>query len=450
MTGRASSVAIVGGGLAGMAAAVAAAERGLCVELFEAGPRLGGRAGSLLDAVTAERIDYCPHVAMGCCRTFLDFCRRTGIEDCFERSTTLHCIAPDGRQYDLAASRFLPAPLHLLPGLMNLKYLSLGERWRIVWTLAKLMRAKGDGTIGAWLESSRHAPRAVANDTQCAADGTRSTPATTEFVSVVLTSALGETLDHASLAAAQQVFREGFLASRDASDLILPRTPLGDVLHDRVGKWLADRGVPVHCATPVRHVEIGNDRVTAVVLADGQRRAFDQTVVAVPWRIVRSLVADDFVAGAAHIEPAAITAVHLWFDRPVTALPHAVLIGRRSQWAFARPCGAGQQHVQVVISASHRMPQLGHDALLGEVRRELEAIWPAAADARLVHGRVIAQPTAVFSMTPEVDRYRPSPQTPIAGLTLAGDWTATGWPATMEGAVRSGYRAVECLENREG
>ena len=138
------SLAIVGGGLAGLAAAVEAVDRGWQVELFERAEALGGRAGSLVDAMTGRRIDYCQHVAMGCCTEFFDFCRRTGVDDCFSRSGTLHFIAPDGEQYDFAPSRWLPAPMHLLPGLLKLKYLSLGERWGIVRALGKLNRAVGN------------------------------------------------------------------------------------------------------------------------------------------------------------------------------------------------------------------------------------------------------------------------------------------------------------------
>ncbi len=133
---RGPSVAIIGGGLAGLAAAVEAAEHGLRVELFEQAPFLGGRAGSLMDCQTGQLIDYCPHVALGCCSEFLDFCRRTEVMDCFQRTGTLHFIGPDGTRHEVAGSRWLPGPLHLLPGLMRLKYLSLSERWRIVRNVA--------------------------------------------------------------------------------------------------------------------------------------------------------------------------------------------------------------------------------------------------------------------------------------------------------------------------
>ena len=425
---------------------MAAVERGFHVELFEQANSLGGRAGSLVDSETGDRIDYCQHVAMGCCTRFLDFCRRTGIDDCFDRTAELHFIAPDGQQYDFAPSRWLPPPLHLLPGLMRLKYLSLGERWGIIRTLRRLVRRTAQPemeTIGHWLRRQGQSERVV-----------------NHFWSVVLVSALGETVDHASLAAARKVFIDGFFASRGASDLVLPRMPLGAIFHDRMSRWLAVRGVVVHLGTPVRHIVGDRQHVNGVILADGTRREFDSVVAAVPWHSVKTLFNEDLLsampelADVERIEPGAITAVHLWFDRPITPLPHAVLIDRLSQWMFAEA-----NRYQVVISASHRLPERKHDVLVAEVRRELEEVWKASVGAavellaqrltpRLLHSRVITQRSAVFSVQPGVDRFRPGQQTPIGNLALAGDWTATDWTATMEGAVRSGYQAVEVLWNQ--
>jgi squalene-associated FAD-dependent desaturase len=447
-----NALAIVGGGLAGLAAAVDAVERGMRVELFEQSKSLGGRAGSFFDAEIGQWVDYCRHVGMGCCTNLLDFCRRTQIDDCFERCAMLHFVGPEGTRHDFMPSRWLPAPLHLLPGLMKLKYLSAGERWGIVGALRKLTRQQqveggnrtaGEGTVGEWLRRQSQSERAIER-----------------FWSVVLVSALGETVDHASLAAARMVFRNAFLSSRGASDLLLPRPTLHAIFHDRVGRWLTDRGATIHLQTPVRQIEGDHLQAHSVVLADGTRREFSRVVLAVPWRSVRSLFDETLLSAMpamAHveqIEPAAITAVHLWFDRPITALRHAVLVGRLSQWVFTDCCSAGgtpapqpatQQYCQVVISASHRLPARKQDDLLAEVRSELEAVWPEARGANLIHARVIAQPAAVFSVQPGVDRFRPPQQTPIKNLALAGDWTATGWPATMEGAISSGYRAVKAI-----
>ena len=272
-------------------------------------------------------------------------------------------------------------------------------------------------------------------------------------------SALGETLDHASLAAAQKVFRDGFFASCRASELVLPRRPLGEIFDDRVGKWLADRNVAVHLGSRVRYVERD---ARFVVRTDRERCEFDAVVVAVPWHKVSSLLCPELLAAMPalehleRIERAGITSVHLWFDRPVVPVAHAAFVGRLSQWVFAEHCDAdgacaSRQHCQVLLSATHRIAKRRHDELLAEVFGELESIWPAVGQAKLLNCRVVAQPAAVFSMTPEVDRMRPSQQTPIANLALAGDWTSTGWPATMEGAVRSGFAAVERIaESGEG
>lgn len=462
------SVAIVGGGLAGLSAAVAAVERGFRVELFEQASQLGGRAGSLVDSRTGDRIDYCQHVAMGCCTAFLDFCRRTHIDDCFERCTKLHFIDPEGARCDFGPASWLPSPLHLLPGLWKLKYLTPAERWRIVRAILALVRAphaspeavcstqndapepgRPEETIGAWLRRQNQSARAVER-----------------FWSVVLVSALGETVDRAALAAAGKVFRDGFCASRGANDLIVPRLPLGAIFHDRLAAWLTDRGVRVHLATPVRRIEGDSHRFHSLVLADGQPCEFDSAVVAVPWHGVtrlldsRLLAAMPSLSNVDRIQPAAITAVHLWFDRPIVPLPHAVLVGRLGQWAFTntKPQLAiasqtttmrrdsmpesPQQHCQIVVSASHRLSKRTHRQWVADVTAELQAIWPGP---RPLHSRVVTQPAAVFSMQPGTDRFRPGPQTPIENLVLAGDWTATGWPATMEGAIRSGRRAVETL-----
>ena len=142
MTGQGRAgrrIGIVGGGLAGLAAAAAAVERGFHVELFEQAKWLGGRAGSFVDSTTGQRIDYCHHVAMGCCERFLEFCRLTGVDDCFERAAAIPFIDVENVQHDFVPSRWLPAPLHLLPGLMKLKFLSPSERWHIILAMRKLV-----------------------------------------------------------------------------------------------------------------------------------------------------------------------------------------------------------------------------------------------------------------------------------------------------------------------
>jgi len=459
-SGRAN-VAVVGGGLAGLAAAVALCERGFRVELFEAGKRLGGRAGSFRDGLSGELVDACRHVAMGCCTNLADFLRRTGTSDCFRRRGQLCFVGPDGRHYPIAAAPLVPAPLHLVPDFMRLGYLGPVDRLRIVRTLGRLAKLPSGGeqdddgsapceqadsaTVGPWLSRQGESDRALRR-----------------FWSVVLVSALGETLDRASLAAARKVFVDGFLASRRAYELEVPRVALAEIFDRRVGDWLRARGVTVHRRLRVKEIDGDADRARAVVLPDGSRRPFDAFVAAVPWWTVRALFAPAMLPSlpalehVERIEPAPITAVHLWLDRPIPSPAEAVLVGRTGQWVFRRgrkktradrrpETPESGHYLQVVISASHELIGRPHEELVRRVRAELAAIWPAARRAKLLRWRVITHREAVFSVRPGIERLRPPQQTPIANLVLAGDWTATGWPATMEGAVRSGYLAAEAI-----
>jgi squalene-associated FAD-dependent desaturase len=461
VAGSSRSLAIVGGGLAGMAAAAVLSQRGLQVDLFEQSDRLGGRAGSFEEPWNGQLIDQCQHVAMGCCGSYLDFCRRTGVEDCFRRHKTLHFIGPDGGQSDITASAWMPAPFHLLPGLLRLKYLSCRERWGIFRALRNLVRlriySQNDvEIIGPWLRRQ--------GQTKAAIDG---------FWSAVLMSALSETVDFMSLAAAKKVFVDAFCSSRRAYQLITPRVPLAEVFDRRVPAWLEQQGVRIHRGARVAEIACRDNGGACVLLENGASHAVDAVVAAVPWFEAPYIFSSSPINLPLELEklkqipPAAITAVHVWFDRPITALPHAALVGRLSQWIFnatalqsrdahdKRGHGAVADktaadklesfYYQVVISAAHRVVKCDKDELQQKVMDDLRVVFPDAREARLLHSRIVNMPRAVFSPQPGVGALRPSQATAIPGLFLAGDWTATGWPGTMEGAVRSGYAAAAGL-----
>jgi uncharacterized protein with NAD-binding domain and iron-sulfur cluster len=163
------------------------------------------------------------------------------------------------------------------------------------------------------------------------------------------------------------------------------------------------------------------------------------------------VAANSYFGNLRHLETSPITSVHVWFDRPVTRLPHAVLIDGVGQWVFNRgEVAPGEHYVQIVVSAARQFRGLGHDEVERRVVAELRRLFPAAAAAAVLRARVVTEHAATFSAVPGVDRWRPSQRSPIPDLFVAGDWTATGWPATMEGAVRSGYLAAEALLERSG
>jgi squalene-associated FAD-dependent desaturase len=232
----------------------------------------------------------------------------------------------------------------------------------------------------------------------------------------------------------------------------VPAVPLDRLYGDELRHWFAEHGVTMRLNAGVKSVEIEGGRVTGVTLRDGERVASDWCVVAVPFERIGALLPEAFagretllkqVAGLTH---SPITSVHLWFNRPVTDLPHAVLVGCLGQWVFCRgEATAGEWYVQVVVSAARDLKPLGHDEIERQIVDELRRVFPDAAGARLLRTRVVTEHAATFSAVPGVDRFRPGPRTAVPNLVLAGDWTATDWPATMEGAVRSGYAAAEVV-----
>jgi squalene-associated FAD-dependent desaturase len=269
----------------------------------------------------------------------------------------------------------------------------------------------------------------------------------------LLVSALSQTPEHIDVDVARKVLVDGFLAARQAYRLFLPQAPLGEIYDRRAAQHLAAQGITLRLGTAVRQVEGDLAGAVGVVLRDGTRLPFDAVVLAVPWHRAaamldpRMLEALPIVRAAAALPRAPITAIHLWFDRRIMRLPHALLVGRTSQWVFSRH---DDHYYQVVISAAQEILKENRRHAVGQVCEELRLVCPRAREARLRHWRMITQPAAVFSAEPGAERLRPPQQTAIRHLFLAGDWTATGWPATMEGAVRSGCLAIEALLRSQG
>ncbi len=438
-----NDVIVIGGGLAGLATSVALAQAGVKVTLLESRPRLGGRASSFEDAATGELIDNCQHVAMGCCTNFRHFCRVTGIEDSFLRERELFFVAPPTLSANNRSRvcRFsampLPAPLHLAAAFLRLSYLSWREKLALARGLKALARERPETAreqnFADWLAKQRQPLNVLER-----------------FWWVVLVSALSESLDRVSVAAAQKVFVDGFLANRHGWEVWLPTVPLDELYSGQLTRWLTSHGVEVRLKSGAERLVVVNDRVTAVELRNGEHLSAQQFVLAVPQHLVRSFLPDEWQDKPPfnrlnQLETAPIASVHLWFDRPITELPHAVLVGRLSQWMFNRSRGERAQtnYYQVVISNAREVAERSQVEVIADVVSELKAIWPDAASAVLRHSRMIVEHKAVFSPLPGSDELRPAQQSPIANLQLAGDWTQTGWPATMEGAVRSGFLAAE-------
>jgi squalene-associated FAD-dependent desaturase len=421
----ARTLTIVGGGLAGLAATVALAPRGYRITLLESRPRLGGRASSFTDPVTGQLVDACQHVSMGCCTNFAHFCRTIGVEHFLEKQPTLWFQTPDRRVSTFRADPW-PAPFHLGRALAGAKYLTTTDKLRIAWGMAQLVRTspEADPPAKEWLLKHWQNSRTI-----------------DRFWGVVLTSALNETVDRVGLKYARKVFVDGFLRHREGFTVYVPAVPLGRFYGEELRVWLKLHAVEVResCGVKTIPVESPRTNVRGLSLRDGTTLAAERILLAVPFDRVSDLLASDdpFFTRIKKLAPSPITSVHLWYDRDITPRQHVVLVDCLGQWLFNR----GNGYVQVVVSASRERIQ-------EEVVAELARLFPHSA--KLLRAKVVTEHTATFSAVPGVDAFRPPQATPIPNLFLAGDWTQTGWPATMEGAVRSGYLAAEAILKADG
>jgi squalene-associated FAD-dependent desaturase len=449
----AQRIAIIGGGIAGISTAVSLVEltqalptaRRPRIELFEARRTFGGRAGSFVDSETAESLDLCQHVSMGCCTEFARFIETIGASDDFRRDRELFFLANKsdgtlGRVNRMRATPLLPAPVHLSWSLFRLDYLGWHEERKVEQALLGLLMQKstddGKTTIAQFLNARKVPPRAQEL-----------------FFKPVIVSALSVSMEQASLAAARKVFVDAFMKSRRGYELLVPRRPISEILESRAIPWLAKHGVEVHRAAPVKRIVFdAQNQVTGVELASGDVHSASHVVATVPWMGVGELF-DPAIRAAvpelekiSHLETAPIVSVHLWFDRAIMEMPHLVLPGRVSQWLFAGAIENGKYHYQIVISAAYAESKMLRDELTQIILRELQDVLPIVHTASLLRSQVIMQSRAVFAPTPGHEQFRPaSKASTIAGFYFAGDWTATGWPATMESAMRSGSNAAQSI-----
>jgi squalene-associated FAD-dependent desaturase len=441
----AERVLVIGAGLAGLTAAAALAERGFAVTVLESRNRAGGRASSFTDAASGQLLDTCQHVSMGCCTNLGHFCRTVGIDHMLEPQPCLWFLTPDRRLSRLAADP-LPAPLHLARSFLAAHYLGPAEKVRIAWGLSRLRAAtpEDDPPFADWLARHRQTPRTVSR-----------------FWGLILTSALNEIPERIGLRYARKVFLDGFLRHRRGFVVELPRVPLGRLYGDELQTWLDRHGVRLLLGQAARRIDVRNGRVHHVEMRSGEPLDADWYVAAVPFdRLLDLLPAnvtdvEPYFANLRHLETSPITSVHLWYDRPLTRLPHVVLVDCVGQWVFNRgEVAPGEHYLQVVVSAARQFRGLGHDEIQRRVSEELGRLFPADPASKprptLLRARVVTEHNATFSAVPGVDRWRPTQASPLSNLLVAGDWTATGWPATMEGAVRSGYLAAEALLAHRG
>ena len=430
--------AVVGGGLAGLAAALECADAGSDVTLLESRPRLGGATWSFRRH--GAWFDNGQHVFLRCCTEYRRFLDRLGVSDQvnLQRRLDVAVISPSGRTARLRRSPTLPAPLHLGATLARYRHLSRRDRARL-FPAALALRAvdpaapaSDELTFGQWL-AARH----------------QSVASVERLWDLITLPTVNLPAAEASLAMAAKVFRTGLLEDAGAADIGWSRVPLGH-LHGRAGQSAVEAaGGTVRLRTAVSAVEPGPDAVR-VVTEDGTAE-YDGVVVAVPHDRIGTLLPPGLVPSQSRLVElgtSPIVNVHVVYDRRVTDHPMLAAVDSPVQWVFDHTEPAGLDRGQALtVSLSAAGAHLSRPAgeLAAEIVAELARLLPAAGAARVEDAIVTREGAATFRAVPGTAALRPGPTTTHPRVCVAGAWTDTGWPATMEGAVRSGSAAARRL-----
>lgn len=449
-------IAIIGGGLAGIAAAVRLAQAECTPILIESRKRLGGRATSLVDPRSGETIDNCQHVLLGCCTNLIDLYDRLGVIDKIEWHSRLYWTCAERRgEIDVMKSNWLPAPFHMTMSFQRMKMFTATEKRHIACGMWRMIRMGSKGRF-AW--TNRRFSEFLVECKQ-------TDEVVRRFWNPIIVSACNLPVDRVGAAYALQVFQVGFLANRWSYTMGLASVPLAE-LYDPAVEAIERVGGEVRLGCSAKAIAFDGSRVTGVVTDDGFIES-SAVIAAVPFDRLEKLASESLVLADKRLqnldsfEVSPILGVHFWFEQPIMPpeIPHLVLAGHDVQWLFNKgedSAGIRGQHVHAVISAADDWMGMMEDEIIARVMKDVYACLPRSIGLQPVKSRTIKEKRATFSPLPGVDSFRPSASAAhatgggVENLFLAGDWTDTGWPATMEGAVRSGYAAAAEITGEEG
>lgn len=443
------SVAVIGAGVAGMSAACALADAGFHVTLVERRGYLGGRASSYLHPGVNEVIDNCQHALIGAYTNLIGFYRRIGVAERIHWTTDYTMIEPGGRRAALGASA-LPAPLHGLPKLLTCSAFSLRDKLSLVRAFTAILLGSGKDpheSLADWLRRHHQSEGAM-----------------NRFWRLVIASALNSDLDQIGVNYASMVIRGLFMDSAQAGAMGMSTVPLSD-LYAPVPEFLAQRNGQLLLNTTLESAAFDPRSAQWQLHARGPAnfsvdRIADYLVLALPFEGLQRLLpalpeAEGKAALATQIERHEhwpICSVHLWFDREITNLDHAVLLDREIHWLYnqSRLQSRPDNYIELVVSATRAFAALPREQAIAQALAELADFFPIVKQAKLVKSALIKEVRATFGVPPGVDSIRPGAVSPWPNCFLAGDWTATGWPSTMESGARSGHLAAEALSKAVG
>ena len=439
-------VAVLGGGLAGLSAARSLIDMGFQVSLVEKRPFLGGRAYSFHSRETVSEVDNGQHVFMGCCTYYIDFLNALGAYGNATLQDSLHAeVIRDGKRGSLSSLPVL-GPLHLIPSFVRYPHLRIGDKARAVYGLLRaglIDRRKNAESLDSltfyeWLKRHRQSDRAIEN-----------------LWNLIILPTLNDDVRNVNADMALMVIQEGLLKGPRDAAIGYARVGLSSIAAVPGQRYIEERGGSVVLRKTVRSLLFDDDRMCGVQLSNGSILEADAYVSALPFTTLLDCLpperaVDPFFAPVADLASSPIVNVHLWYDRRIMEEPFVAFLESPIQWVFNRSLIQGDyassgQYVCISISGAWEFIDRPKEDLRRLFEEEMRRMFPLARGAAVQKSLVIKQPDATFRCVPGVASRRPSQTTPIHNLFLAGDWTRTDWPSTMEGAVRSGVYAARAL-----
>lgn len=438
-------VLIIGGGVAGLSAAVDCSRRGLSVMLVEQKQRLGGRTYSFHHPETGDEVDNGQHLMMGCYHSTLKFLK---IINCLDLVEIQHNLSIVFRHADKPPTTLqtasLPAPLNVLAGLLRLKSLSFFQRVSLLKVGIEMLMKNPDTnnhlqsiSVSQWLDEMNQSEE----NKQYLWD-------------IIAIGALNDSTERISAALFVKVLRSAFLGSRKNASMIIPKKGLSTVLVDGAVKFLRQRNGKIVLNSTIEKYEIQDSRITNVLLSNMETLHPRAVISAVPYFDIPKLFGDTELIGLTGLDnfiSSPIVTIHLWFDAHFVNEQFAALLDSPIHWVFNKSKIYGKEnqglmYLALVVSGAHDLVEKEKGELLELAHAELKRFYPAASIAKIIHSLIIKEKRATFSPKVGIEQFRPSHATSIKNLFLAGDWTDTKLPATIEGGVQSGFECARLAE----
>jgi len=446
------SIVVLGGGISGIAAAMILLDQGYPVRLVEARSFLGGRAFSFVDSETGVAVDNGQHILVGCCTHFIGFLKRLGISEKWYLQPKLHLQITDRRgKVGVLQSGWLPPPFHLFFSFLNYSHLGRGEKLRVLLALARAKFTDRNHpdlerlSFYHWLKQQGQTERAIQN-----------------IWNLLVKPTLNDDVQDVSASMGLMIIQKGMLSGYHSSDVGYAVDGLMPSIGEPAREYLSNWGCQLMLGSPVRRMLGDSHRISGVELASGQVLESDVWVSALPPDILLRVL-PEVVVGAvpafnrlAGLETSPIVNIHLFYDRVVMDGEFLAIVDSPLQWVFnksrimersntAGSNSAPGQYICISVSAAWEYIDWPREEIAAAFIHEVAQVFPAARGASVLRSLVVKQRNATFRCLPGANNLRPNTVTPIANLFLAGEWTDTGWPSTMESAVRSGYNAAHAI-----